>query len=806
MKGFICVHGHFYQPPRENPWLEAIEVQDSAYPFHDWNERVTTECYAPNALARILDAELRIVRILNNYSRMSFDIGPTLLSWLESKAPEVYSAILDADRLSREQFSGHGSAIAQVYNHMIMPLANRADKATQAYWAVRDFEYRFGRAPEGMWLPETAVDVETLEILADLGIKFTILGPHQARRSRRKGETGWTAVRDGRIDTSMAYSASLPSGRAIALFFFNADISRAVAFERLLDNGENLGRRLVSALPDHGPAHLTNIATDGESYGHHHRYGEMALAFALRYIEGTSNVRLTNYGEFLERFPPTHEVEIHEKTAWSCAHGVERWRSDCGCSISHHPGWNQAWRAPLRAALDWLKGEVSQQYEQVAPEYLKDTFEAQKEYIQVILDRSPASLDAFFARNAIRTLAPEDKVMVLKLLELQRHSMLMFTSCGWFFDDISGIETIQILRYAARAIQLAGELFGVELEDRFLERLEQARSNVKEQVNGRQIYESQVKPGIADLDHVAAHYALSSLYERYPERSRLYCYSAHLSESYKKRAGKARLVAGRVEVTSNITLEAAAFTFAAIHFGDHNLTGGVRPFRSSEAWRGMTEEIGAAFDSADLLRVVRLLDRHFPNRIFSLKQLFRDEQRRIVQRILAPTLTELEESYDEIYEPNVPLMRFLEDMKSPLPRAFELAGQFILNTRLERAFQKENIDPNEIMSLLDQAKTRRISLDEAQLGFRFRQLLKRQGERLRRRAGDPTVVCAVTGMVKLADAMPFPVVKWELENAFHEVLQTRLPGYRKRADRGDETAVAWMASISELADRLRFRI
>ncbi len=562
----------------------------------------------------------------------------------------------------------------------------------------------------------------------------------------------------------------------------------------------------MAAFPDRGTPHLTNIATDGESYGHHHRYGEMALAYALRCIELAPQVQLTNYGEFLERFPPVHEVEIHEGTSWSCAHGIERWRSDCGCSISRRPGWNQGWRAPLRAALDWLKQETSDRYEQAAAEYLKGSFEAQKEYIQVILDRSPASLDAFLERNAIRKLAPEDKVSVLKLLELQRHSMLMFTSCGWFFDDISGIETVQILRYAARAIQLARELFNVDLEDRFLEQLEQALSNVPEHVNGRQVYESQVKPGIADLEHVAAHYAVSSLYESYPDRIDLYSYSAYLGHSYKKRAGKARLIAGRVEITSNITLESAAFTFAAIHFGDHNLTGGVREFRSEEAWQTMTSEIGAAFDSADLLRVVRLLDRHFPNGIFYLKQLFRDEQRKIVQRMLTPTLKELEDSYDEIYEPNLPLMRFLEDMKTPLPKAFDLAAQFILNTKLERALEKEQIEPNEITSLLDEAKARRIVLDAAQLGFRLRQVLKRYADRLRRRAGEITLLETVTEIVKVAEAMPFPVVKWELENAFHDVVQTRLPSYRKRADRGDETAAAWLGRVTELADRLRFRI
>ncbi|HEY2321618.1 MAG TPA: glycoside hydrolase, partial [Thermoanaerobaculia bacterium] len=322
---FIAVHGHFYQPPRENPWLEAVETQDTAHPYHDWNERITFECYAPNASARILDDSDRILRIVNNYATMSFNFGPTLLSWLEVHAPETYAAIIDADRASRARFSGHGSAIAQAYNHIIMPLANARDRRTQVQWGIRDFEHRFGRKPEGMWLPETAVDTDTLEVLAAAGIRFTILEPGQAR------EAG--------IDPTMAYRCNLPSGRSIAIFFYDGPISRAVAFENLLARGEFLANRLAGAFdPSRTHDQLVNIATDGETYGHHHRYGDMALAYALHYIEERELATLTNYGEYLEKHPPVHEVEIRENTAWSCAHGVERWRSDCGCSTGGQAG------------------------------------------------------------------------------------------------------------------------------------------------------------------------------------------------------------------------------------------------------------------------------------------------------------------------------------------------------------------------------------------------------------------------------------------------------------------------------------
>jgi alpha-amylase/alpha-mannosidase (GH57 family) len=366
---YVCIHCHFYQPPRENPWLEAIELQDSAYPYHDWNERITAESYAPNAFSRILDGTGKIAKIINNYSRISFNVGPTLLSWMEDKSPELYQAVLDADHESAESFSGHGSAIAQAYNHMIMPLANLRDKWTQVAWGIADFKRRFKRPPEGMWLPETAVDNESLDIMAQQGIKFTILAPYQCRRVRKiGGGARWREVPGGGIDPSRAYRVRLMAGRHIDVFFYDGPISRAVAFEGLLGNGEHFAGRLLSASSESRDwPELLHIATDGETYGHHHRYGEMALTYALQHLEEQDLAKLTNYGEYLALYPPTHEVEIYENTAWSCAHGVERWNSDCGCN-SGRQGWNQAWRNPLRQALNWLRDRVSPLFEKKAGE------------------------------------------------------------------------------------------------------------------------------------------------------------------------------------------------------------------------------------------------------------------------------------------------------------------------------------------------------------------------------------------------------------------------------------------------------
>ena len=366
---FVAVHGHFYQPPRENPWLEAVEVQDSAAPAHDWNERITDECYAPNTAARRLSAEGSVIGIVNNFEQISFNVGPTLMAWLGRHRPDVSARIVEADRVSRRA-RGHGNAIAQVFNHMIMPLASRRDRITQVRWGLWDFRARFGREAEGLWLPETAVDTQTLDVLAEAGIRFTILAPHQAARIRPLAGGAWQEV-GGAIDPSRPYRWTGPSGGSLAVFFYDAPVSRAIAFEGILQSGEAFATRLLGAFRDERPwPQLVHCATDGESYGHHSRFGEMALAAALEQVEATGRARLTNYAAFLALSPPDHEVEIRENTSWSCAHGVERWRADCGCRLD--PSTRQAWRQPLRDALDWLAAEIDGVYEARGSAHLKD--------------------------------------------------------------------------------------------------------------------------------------------------------------------------------------------------------------------------------------------------------------------------------------------------------------------------------------------------------------------------------------------------------------------------------------------------
>nr|HPN89033.1 DUF3536 domain-containing protein [Candidatus Omnitrophota bacterium] len=454
MNRYICIHSHFYQPPRENPWLEEVELQESAYPYHDWNERITDECYAPNSASRILDNESKIMDIVNNYTRMSFNFGPTLLSWMHRHEPEVYKAILDSDKKSQENFSGHGSALAQAYNHMIMPLSNERDKETQVIWGMKDFEHRFKRKPEGMWLPETAVDIKTLEVLAEHKIKFTILAPHQAHAVRKIGEKVWQDVTGAKVDPKQAYLCKLPSGKSIVLFFYDGPIAQSIAFSDLLNSGEKFAQRLVETLPlDDRHASLAHIATDGETYGHHHRFGDMALAYFFHHIISKNLAKITIYGEYLEKCPPTYEVAIYENTSWSCVHGIERWRSDCGCCSGMNAAWNQKWRAPLRKALDKLRDDAANIYEREMGLFVKFPWELRNHYIEVVLDRSVSNVEKFFNKYIEKRLLREDQIKILRLLEMQRHAMLMYTSCGWFFDDVSGIETTQIIQYAARVIQ-----------------------------------------------------------------------------------------------------------------------------------------------------------------------------------------------------------------------------------------------------------------------------------------------------------------------------------------------------------------
>lgn len=803
MDRYVCIHCHFYQPPRENPWLEAIELQDSAYPYHDWNQRITAECYAPNATARILDSEDRIVSIINNYSKISFNFGPTLLSWLQQKNPEVYGAILEADRQSQERFSGHGSALAQAYNHMILPLANRRDKYTQVLWGIRDFEHRFGRFPEGLWLPETAVDVESLEVLAELGIRFTLLAPYQARRARKRGGR-WRDVTGGRIDPTLPYEVPLPSGRTITVFFYDGPISRAVAFERLLVRGEYLAERLLGAFPGEreAPA-LVHIATDGETYGHHHRHGEMALAYALHHIESNQLAQITNYGEYLERHPPTHQAEIYEQTSWSCVHGVERWWRDCGCNSGGHLDWNQGWRTPLRNSLDWLRESLAPLFEEKARPFLKDPWAARNDYVQVILDRAPANIEAFLALHAGRKLEPAESVEVLKLMELQRHAMLAYTSCGWFFDELSGIETVQVIQYAGRALQLAREFGYHQLEGQFLERLAEAKSNIPEHRDGAHIYEKFVNPAMVDLEKVGAHYAISSLFEPYEQEARIYPYSVKRQDYHQLEAGKARLAVGRACFTSEITRESALLTFGVLHWGDHNLNCGVREFKGEEAYQALVEGASFPFERADFPEIIRLMDKQFGESSYTLKSLFRDEQRKIINLILESTLTEAAGAYRQVYDHHAPLMRFLADLGAPLPVVLRMTAEFVLNGQLRRTFEEETLDLERIRTLLDVARRERITLDAAGLGYALQTSVETLMTRFRREPSNLSWLQRMQAVIELVRSLPFEVQLWKVQNVYYEMLGSVLPEFRARAD---EEAQNWVSQFVALGEGLSVRV
>ena len=798
---YVCIHGHFYQPPRENPYLEAVELQDSAYPYHDWNERITAECYAPNAASRILDGQNRIVKLLNNYERISFNFGPTLLSWMKEQTPRVYEQILAADKESAARFSGHGSAIAQGYNHMILPLANRRDKVTQVKWGIRDFESRFGRKPEGMWLPETAVDTETLEVLAENGIQFTILAPRQAQRVRARNSSKYEDVTGARIDPARSYRADLPSKKRINLFFYDGPISQGVAFEGLLNDGKRFAERLLSGFSDaRQGAQLVHIATDGESYGHHHHYGEMALSYALDEIEGGNVAKLTNYGEFLAKHPPKHIVEIVENSSWSCVHGIERWRSDCGCNSGGH-AWNQQWRTPLRAALDWLRDRLAPLFESLTKKYLRDPWTARNDYIRVILDRSEESRKAFFADHALRPLEAEEQVTALKLLEMQRHAMLMYTSCGWFFDELSGLETVQVIHYAGRALQLAEQCSGESIEPEFLQHLAKAKSNLPEHGDGAKLYEKWVKPGIVNIDRVAGHYAISSLFESYADKTRIYCYEVDRVRYSVEAEGKIRLATGCARFRSTITEETATLDFSVLHLGDHNLTAGTRPADCLP--NENQKKLADAFAQADTAEVIRLLDQVYGKNIFSLRLLFRDEQRKITNLILNESLNSAAAVYRTVFESQAPLIRFLNGLDIPVPNALKSAAEIALNNQLQQYLERPELDSDSIQGLLREAAASRVSLDATTLEYRVRRRVEKDAADF---AANPSDLATIERIIKLLDlipALPFPVTLWEAQNVVYRPLITAFQQNGWHSPNTDPIAVRRHEDLNRLASQLQ---
>ena len=709
MKKNICIHGHFYQPPRENAWLEVIEVQDSAHPYHDWNERITAECYAPNAASRILNGKSVIKNIINNYSKISFNYGPTLLSWMQNNDPATYHAIIDADRESRKHFDGHGSAIAQVYNHIIMPLANDRDKETQIVWGIRDFEFRFNRKPEGMWLAETAVDIKSLELLAKHDIKFTILAPRQAKTIRKTGESLWTDVTTESIDTRRPYNCVLPSGEKIVLFFYDGDIAQGVAFNGLLNDGSKFAHRLLDSLDyESEEPQLVHIATDGETYGHHHKHGEMALAYCLDYIGHDDKTRLTNYAEFLTNFPPTYEAQIHENSSWSCVHGVERWRADCGCN-SGKPNCHQKWRKPLRESLDWLRDQLSRIYEKEASAILTDPWKAREDYINVILNRNDDTIKAFLKRHCK---VDVEQNRVFRLMEVQRNAMLMYTSCGWFFDEISGIETVQILQYACRAMQLVSQTSDVNLEEEFLSRLELAPSNIATLENGAGVYQKYVVPSKTNLQRVGMHYAVASIFEEDPESFPVFNYTTSNDVFIRKEAGEQKLVLGVTKVRSNVTRSEKKFAFAVIYMGQHNIIGNISLDMGEDKFATMQTLMVKAFEEARLGDIIGLMQTYFGPEKYTIWQLFQDEKRKVFNLITYQSMRDLENSLRRIYNRDYPLVMALANNDTPIPTAYRTTFEYILNADLIRCFESERINVLQIERIMNELVKWKLDIED----------------------------------------------------------------------------------------------
>ena len=483
----LIIHGHFYQPPRENPWTGEVEREPSAAPYHDWNERIHSECYGPNGFAHIADN----ASVINNYRNISFNFGPTLLSWLDKHQPRTYQRILTADRESAAAHHGHGNAIAQAYGHAILPLCNQKDRLTQIVWGIEDFRFRFDREPESLWLSETACNDETLSLMIEQGLRYVILAPEQAGRVRLRASDEWTTVPPNAIDTSRAYRYQHKdgSGRSIAVFFYNGALARSIAFEKALTSSSDLVNRFIQVAHS---GQLVTVATDGETYGHHFKFGDLCLAHALEIEAKNAGFWITNYGEYLDRYPPQYEVELSlgplaEGSSWSCVHGVGRWIRDCGCHTGGEAGWNQSWREPLRAALDFLRDEAASNFEDAGADLFRDSWRARNEYVRVLLD--PEAWPNFVAKNQRRMFSAFEEGRARALLEMQKNALLMFTSCGWFFSDLAGIETIQIMRYAARLMKLQTRLgFDAPLS-RFLEMMSEARSNNAKNGSGADIFQ-----------------------------------------------------------------------------------------------------------------------------------------------------------------------------------------------------------------------------------------------------------------------------------------------------------------------------
>ncbi len=690
---FVAIHGHFYQPPRDNPWLEIIENEESADPFHDWNERIAFECYRPNAYARTLDGKGKILEIVDNYSSINFNFGPTLLPWLERKFPSVYQKILEADRLSLKRF-GHGNAIAQTYDHLIMPLANERDKETEVLWGISDFERRFHRRPDAMWVPETAVDYPTLRMLIKHEMRYLILSPFQALKVGPLGGKKWTDVSGGRIDSNQPYRCFVKdaSGKKILeqfidIFFYNGVISKEIAFGDLLKDGNTFCNRFLQFYQaSKERPQLIHIATDGETYGHHKKFGDMALAYALNQGFTSLGLEIMNYGAFLKRFPPVFEMEIDEGpkgegSSWSCAHGVGRWKEDCGDSTGGQPGWNQKWRKPLREALDFLRDELSVIFEREGEKIFHNVWEARNGYIDIILNRSPEGIKSFFEKNGAGDLDEKDRIKGLKLLEMQRHALQMYTSCGWFFADLAGLETQIILQRAARAIQLAKELTRQPIEEKFLQGLAEAKSNLPEMGSGDQVYQRLVKPKCVTLEKVVNHFAISSLFDDVKGEKKIYSYRVEKIQYERMEKDQDFMVLGHVRVTPDIIPEPKEFLFGLIPFASEVFHTWVSEKREDLAFDVLKQKAREGFEKCGE-ETTKILGSLLGDRVFTMRDTFKEERQALFFKLIQKEFDEHCQVYAHLFDSTKLAVEALSREGLEIPYEIRVAAEVTLSIRL----------------------------------------------------------------------------------------------------------------------------
>lgn len=789
---FVCIHAHFYQPPRENPWTQEIEIQESAAPYKNWNKRITDECYAPNARARILDKDLRIRKIVNNYSMISFNFGPTLLGWLEARSPEVYQSILEADQESQNLYSGHGSAMAQPYNHMIMPLANSRDKLTQIIWGIEDFKYRFNRNPEGMWLPEAAVDMETLDLLAQEGIRFTILAPHQAKQVRANEGSKGTAVNENTLDTSRPYKLKLPSGRTLAIFFYNNGISHKLAFGNLLSNGDNFYNNLKTKFSsDASLPELVHVATDGETYGHHHKFGDMTLAYVLDRLQNHEAYSLTNYSEFLERHPPVEEVDIHEDTSWSCAHGIERWRSNCGCHTGGREDWSQSWRKPLRESLDWLRNKFEKKFEEELKPLVKDPWAARNDYIHLL--QSSRDFDGFFSKQCFRNLSEKEKTKFLKWMEVQRHAMLMYTSCGWFFNDISGIETEQILRYASFSLELYSKLGEPCLEVQFLEILKNAQSNIPKWKDGKNIYEKMVESNKVSPEHIFSCGLLTHLLRKSEEPVAVAVHRVNILNIDTLRSGESELIFGKGEVVSTSILENVLLQFYVVHSGDEDF----KIFLSAPSDKvedgHFQNKISSLFRSAGYPETLEILVSHFGAPIYPSRNIFHNHFDNLADEIGDSFWLKNNDLRGKLNNNQKPFRLLRIRLDTPLPpNTLSLARVFLLEQWKEIL---ESPDPclNQVQQMIKFSDG--ISLDSMEFRSVYELKLKQLILQIKEFPYELERLDRLNSILSLLDSVPMKINLWNAQNEIFEIIKSHYQAMQGRKCSGDKEAGEWVNSI-----------